>query len=121
LKYKLKLLEEHISSQHFEVVVSCNDDVPRTKPFADGIQLALSRLEVAPHEAVLIGDSVDDIGAGQAAEVPVLIVNRGQLASIFDFMEKREMKADFGIIDSLYDLPKALNLAERPDEEARAA
>ena len=121
LGYKLKLLEEHIARHHFEVVVSCNDDVPRTKPFADGIELALARLGVAPHEAVLIGDSLDDIGAGTAAGVPVLIVNRGQLESIFTLLENTGVDADFGIIDSLHDLPRALGLTDWPEPEIQAA
>lgn len=121
LAYKLKLLEDHIARHHFEVVVSCNDDVPRTKPFADGIELALARLGVAPHEAVLIGDSLDDIGAGAAAGVPVLIVNRGQLESIYTLLENTGVDADFGVIDSLDDLPRTLGLTDWPEPNIQAA
>jgi HAD superfamily hydrolase (TIGR01549 family) len=121
LGHKLKLLEEHSAGQHFEVVVSCNDDVPRTKPFADGIELALARLGVGSHETVLVGDSLDDIGAGAAANVPVLIVNRGQIESIFASLEKHAREVSFGVIDSLYDLPRALGLADRFDQTEQAA
>jgi len=121
LAHKLALLEKHIARNHFEVVVSCNDDVPRTKPFADGIELALSRLDVAPQEAVLIGDSLDDIGAGAAAGVPVLVVNRGQLESIYTLMEKTGVDFDFGVIDSLHDLPRVLGLSGWPEPNSQAA
>ena len=111
LDRKLALLDEHIAHQHFETVVSCNDDVPRTKPFADGVELALSHLGVSPAEAVLVGDSLDDIGAGQAAGVPVFVVDRGQIPSIYQNLEKRGMTAPFTVIPSLHDLPFALGLA----------
>ncbi len=118
---KLTLLEQSIARHHFEVVVSCNDDVPRTKPFADGVELALAQLGIAPHEAVLIGDSLDDIGAGSAAGVPVIIVNRGQVDSIFDLIEKNGLEVDFGIIDSLHQLPQALGLEDWPEGDFQAA
>jgi len=121
LAHKLALLEPHIARHHFEVVVSCNDDVPRTKPFADGIELALARMGVAPHEAVLIGDSLDDIGAGTAAGVPVLIVNRGQLQSIFALLESSGEDTDFGIIESLHDLPRVLGRKDWSEQDIQAA
>ncbi len=121
LRHKLDLLEPHISRHHFEVVVSCHDDVPRSKPHADGLELALARMGVAPHEAILIGDSLDDIGAGAAAGVPVLLINRGQLETIFRLLEGHPHLTNFGVLDSLHDLHGALGLTEQLATEERAA
>lgn len=120
LAFKLNILEQYISRHDFEVVVSCNDDVPRTKPYADGMELALARLGVNPEEAVLVGDSVDDIGAGAAAGVHVLIVNRGQLATIYERVGPPMANSNFTIIESLHDLPQVLGLVA-PKAPVRAA
>ena len=119
LARKLALLDVHIARQHFETVVSCNDDVPRVKPFADGVELALARLGLKPAEAVLVGDSLDDIGAGHAAGVPVFIVDRGQIGAIYTGLEARGITAPFTVIASLHDLPLALGFS-MPDLSAVA-
>lgn len=125
LGHKLALLDQFIARHHFEVVVSCNDDVPRTKPCADGVELALQRLGVRPEEAVLVGDSLDDIGAGRAAGVHVLIVDRGQLHTIYEKLGDQlgEAENHFTVIDSLQHLPMALGLVDWPatGEETPAA
>mgnify|MGYP002424225862 CR=1 FL=1 len=61
LNPKITLLEEEIARQEIEVVVSCNDDVSRTKPWADGIDLALAKMNLRPEEVCFIGDSLDDL------------------------------------------------------------
>ncbi len=119
LAFKLALLDDQINRESFEVVVSCNDDVPRTKPYADGIELALQKLGIAPHEAVLVGDSMDDVGAGAAAGVPVLIVNRGQIPTLLEKWGSKPLT--FGLLDSLHDLPQALGLTAHPLEAGVAA
>ena len=43
------------------------EDVKLRKPHPEAIHLALSRLALAPHEAVMVGDSASDIKAAQAA------------------------------------------------------
>ncbi len=43
------------------------EDVTLHKPHPEGINMALIRLEVAPGEALVVGDSSSDIGAAQAA------------------------------------------------------
>jgi len=45
------------------------EDVSRSKPDPEGVQLALMRLEAPPEEAMLVGDSPLDIQAGRAAGV----------------------------------------------------
>ncbi len=43
------------------------DDVTRTKPDPEGVLKALHRLGVPPERALMVGDSVADIGAAKAA------------------------------------------------------
>ncbi|MDB5079217.1 MAG: pyrophosphatase [Chloroflexi bacterium] len=105
---KLALLESQIARENIEVVVSCNDDVSRTKPFADGVELALKKMGLQPEEACLVGDSLDDIGAGNSAGVRVLIVNRGQLSTISQTMEQQGLVYKFEVINSLHEIPQAL-------------
>lgn len=111
LNPKLLLLEQDIARNDIEVVVSCNDDVSRTKPWADGIELALAKMNLRPDEIAFIGDSLDDIGAGNNAGCRVLIVNRGQLPTIHQTMQEQNLPFKFDVIDSLQDIPQALGMA----------
>lgn len=110
LNPKLMLLEEEIAREHFEVVVSCNDDVRRTKPWADGVELALAKMNLRPDEACLVGDSLDDIGAGNNAGVRVLIVDRGQIPTLNEAMKSQNLLYKFDVINSLQQIPQALSL-----------
>lgn len=47
--------------------VATGDDAPAPKPDPRGLLTVLARLGVAPARALFVGDSVADIGAGQAA------------------------------------------------------
>jgi HAD superfamily hydrolase (TIGR01549 family) len=53
---------------HFAHIV-CGDDGPRRKPDPEALQVCLSRLEVAPEQAVYIGDSPEDMEMARAAGV----------------------------------------------------
>lgn len=48
-------------------VVITPEDVENAKPHPESVHLALSRLGVAPHEALFVGDSPHDMVAGRAA------------------------------------------------------
>lgn len=78
LKGKLKLLSRHLNPNAFQHIVSCSEDAPRPKPCPSGILLACDRLGVNPQETLLVGDSMDDVRAGTAAGVDVVIVDRGE-------------------------------------------
>ncbi|WP_262316524.1 HAD family hydrolase [Lacticaseibacillus parakribbianus] len=56
-------------SRFFQTVVRAHD-APRSKPFGDPIELAMSRLNATPQDAVYIGDTETDAQAAQAAGVP---------------------------------------------------
>ncbi|MEI6046923.1 MAG: HAD family hydrolase [Chloroflexota bacterium] len=78
LQSKLKLLNRHLNPGCFNQIVSCSEDAPRPKPCPSGILLGLERMGIAPHEALLVGDSMDDVRAGYAAGVEVAIIDRGE-------------------------------------------
>lgn len=60
----------------FDVVV-CGDAVARRKPAPDPVLAACARLRVAPAEALMIGDSTNDVEAARAAGCPVWCVPYG--------------------------------------------
>ena len=53
-------------SHHFNLILG-GDQVEEKKPAPEAILRALDQLKVAPREAIMIGDSPDDIQAGRAA------------------------------------------------------
>jgi len=57
--------------------VVSSDDAERSKPDPDLVRVALDRVQVAPDEAVLIGDSPYDVEAGTRAGVAVIALRCG--------------------------------------------
>lgn len=55
----------------------CSSDVHSPKPHPECALLACKRLEVAPHEAVFIGDSVYDVRCAHDAGMPAVAVSYG--------------------------------------------
>jgi len=60
----------------FEVMVTA-DDVDRSKPDPDVVQVALEKLGVGPREAVLIGDTPYDIASAARAGVSTIAFRSG--------------------------------------------
>ena len=60
----------------FDAIVAA-EDVTRSKPAPDGYQKALAQLRLAPHECMVIEDSVAGIAAGRAAGCLVVAVRAG--------------------------------------------
>lgn len=75
-EFALPLLEQTGLKGFFQVLV-CGDTCERKKPDPMPVRHACEQLGVAPARAVLVGDSVNDAQAGQAAGTPVLIVPYG--------------------------------------------
>lgn len=61
-----KLMANNSLDAYFETVIS-GDDTQHHKPDPQQVQLALDRLNVSPENAVMIGDTGADIGAGKNA------------------------------------------------------
>lgn len=53
------------------------EDMPRVKPAPDGVLQAAAGLGVAIEQCVFVGDSVTDLGAAQAAQIPAIGVTWG--------------------------------------------
>jgi len=58
--------------------VFTRDDVTRMKPDGEGIQRALAALNVGAEQALMVGDSLSDLGAARDAGVAIAIVAGGE-------------------------------------------
>lgn len=97
-----------LAVDHFFPVVVGGDSLPVRKPDPAHILATLHRLGVGAAEAVMVGDSVNDIRAAQGANVPVVGVTFGYTETPIE-----ELGADL-VIDRFAALPEALrHLAAR--------
>ena len=84
-------------------VVVGGDTCERRKPDPQPLLFACERLKIEPSQALMVGDSVNDVRAARAAHIPVLCVpygyNEGQ--------DPRALDCD-ALIDTLADLPPLL-------------
>jgi phosphoglycolate phosphatase len=84
-------------------VVVGGDTCERRKPDPQPLLFACESLAIAPSQALMVGDSVNDVSAARAAGIPVVCVpygyNEGQ--------DARSLACD-ALIDSLADLPALL-------------
>lgn len=62
---------------HFFAVVVGGDDTPALKPSAEHVNAVLDRLGVHHEEAVMIGDSINDVLAAKGAGLPVVVLSFG--------------------------------------------
>ncbi len=86
----------------FQVVVG-GDSVGRTKPDPEPLLAALQALGVGPEEAVVVGDSVNDVAAARAAGVAVVCVSYGYNHGA----DIRDAAPD-AIVDALEEIPALL-------------
>jgi phosphoglycolate phosphatase len=75
-EFTLPLLDRAALAVWLDAVV-CGDEVPHRKPHPAIVLEACRRLGVAPGQAVMVGDSVNDVLAAHAAGVRVLLVETG--------------------------------------------
>ncbi len=54
--------------KYFHVLVAV-DDIRKTKPDPEGVELALNKMGLGPKESIMVGDSPSDILAGKGAGV----------------------------------------------------
>jgi HAD superfamily hydrolase (TIGR01549 family) len=76
------ILRHHRILEQFVTVIA-NDHVGSPKPSPEGIRLALSRMKLAPTEAIYVGDSWVDIRAARSAGTE-------SVAALWDLLAKRE-------------------------------
>jgi phosphoglycolate phosphatase len=91
------------------------DSCERRKPDPQPLLFACERLGVAPGRTLMVGDSINDVKAARAANIPVLCVPYGYNEG----RDPRELPCD-ALIDTLADLPDLLmpGTAQSPDGEA---
>lgn len=82
-----KLRSELASSgARLDLLLTCNDPpwaaTERRKPGPGMLREALAHFRTAPHEAVMIGDQLTDLRAGQAAGVAPVLVRTGKGAEL---------------------------------------
>lgn len=94
------LLHFHLT-EYLGAIVG-GDAVTNLKPAPDALLLALDQLGVEPCEALMVGDSVSDVGAARAAGAPVVLLRGG-----YTHVPVEELGADL-VCDSLLDLPAAM-------------
>jgi phosphoglycolate phosphatase len=75
-RFTIDLLQRTALDGFFGAVV-CGDTVARKKPDAEPVLAACARLGVRPGEALMIGDSTNDVEAARAAGCPVWCVPYG--------------------------------------------
>lgn len=90
----------------FDAVVTADDDLPR-KPEPDAILELLNRVDVAPEDAVVVGDHPYDLQAGKRAQTGLKI---GILHGFGETKELMQAGAD-ALSDDLIGLDHILNVA----------
>ncbi|WP_068502650.1 phosphoglycolate phosphatase [Magnetospirillum moscoviense] len=87
---------------HFFAVVVGGDDAPALKPNPAHVEAVLTRLRIGADEAVMVGDSVNDVLAAKGAGLPVVVVSFGYSKS-----PVAELGASY-VIDDFRDLYDAV-------------
>lgn len=100
------ILDHFGLSPYLDAVIGGDSGVEK-KPAPDMIFAALERLGLRPEDAILVGDSVADVGSARAAGIPVIALRGGYTSVPVD-----EIGADI-VIGRLADLPVTL-AAMRP-------
>ncbi len=84
--FTLPLLEMLKIDHYFEVIV-CGDDLSNKKPHPEQLLYAANKLGIDNTHCTMIGDSVNDIKAAQAANMDIICVdygyNQGQDLSLY--------------------------------------
>jgi phosphoglycolate phosphatase len=95
------LLRELDLSRFFSAIVG-GDTTPRKKPDPLTILTALQALDANPEQAVMIGDSSNDVAVARAISIPVVVVTFG-----YTRIPPAELGAD-ALISDFAELPEAL-------------
>ncbi|GMQ96252.1 MAG: phosphoglycolate phosphatase [Gammaproteobacteria bacterium] len=93
--------------QHFSLVIS-GDTLPRMKPDPMPLLHAARHFAVAPEQALLIGDSVNDVKAARAAGFGIVCVTYG-----YNHGDDIRLSNPDALIDSLAELPELFVLPDR--------
>ena len=100
-RFSEKLLHSIGMTDYFSVIVS-GDSLPKKKPDPDPLLWVTQKTGVMPSEALMVGDSDNDVKAARAAGSPVVGVSYGYCR-----VGIHALQPD-AIVDSLADLPSLL-------------
>ncbi|MFI4865990.1 MAG: phosphoglycolate phosphatase [Steroidobacterales bacterium] len=101
------LLKRLALSEWIEVLIG-GDSCARRKPDPQPLQLACEALQVEPAEALMVGDSLNDVLAARAAGVSVVCVPYGYNEG----HDPRALACD-ALVETLAELPALLSAASR--------
>ncbi len=99
-------LMERLGIGHFFATVIGGECIPNPKPAPDALVLSAERLGVSVAQGLMVGDSVNDVGAARNAGCPVVCVPYGYNHG----RDIRDAKPD-AVIDSIAQLPPLLRKA----------
>ena len=102
VEFTVPLLERIGIGEFFEVAIG-GEDVPHKKPAPDALLLSAARLGVDIARGLMVGDSMNDVGAARNAGCPVVCVPYGYNHG----RDIREAHPDM-VIDSIAELPALL-------------
>lgn len=88
----------------FEIVI-CGDTLPKRKPNPMPLLHAANFFSIDPENSLMVGDSINDVGAARAADFNVLCVSYGYNRGV----DIRDSEPD-AVVDSLAELPDHLLL-----------
>lgn len=100
-------LEKYGLTDRFDYVVTA-DDTDKHKPDPEPVRIALDKLGSRPEEALMVGDSMFDIGCGNNAGVRTVLVNwavaAGAQQALNDYLPDYSISSPeelFGVIESI--------------------
>jgi phosphoglycolate phosphatase len=100
--FAVELLNQLGLGEWIDLVVG-GECCPRRKPSPEPLLFACSGLDIESREALMVGDSVNDVVAARAAGIPVVCVPYGYNEG----RDPRELTCD-AFIESLAELPRVL-------------
>lgn len=74
--FTMPLLEQIGIAAYFELAI-CGDDTPRKKPDPLPLLTAAEQLQIAPEQALMLGDSKSDVQAARAAGFQIICMSYG--------------------------------------------
>ncbi|MDY6991076.1 MAG: phosphoglycolate phosphatase [Pseudomonadota bacterium] len=98
-QFTLPLLQALKVDSEFQLVLS-GDSLPRKKPDPLPLLHAAQFFQIEPQNALMIGDSINDVQAARAAEFQIICVNYG-----YNHGEDIRQAQPDAVIDSLAQLP----------------
>ena len=86
-----RLLAEFNLTDHFDLVVT-SFDIPRPKPYPDALLKILSYFNIAPRQALYIGDSQVDAEAAAAARIPFVAYRNEKLFALYHIDNLKDLE-----------------------------